>query len=436
MMGRDTYLRTLQTNKTISGLLPIFNTTGNTLSIARQFQLKTTLSTKLASMIAISAQAATGSINATDHSDLSYLNQYYQDRYKKHIQDPSNGASGTNTSTTGSNDQKIAQLFSDHISGIYANIDNFDVSKIEMAKNYYIERMSKVKSGDPITTAAPFIPADLEITVDGISGIIMGNAFTIPENRLPLSLRGDDGFTKVGFIVTGLTHTVNENEWLTRIKGQMIKLRTHLDYGAVQQITSTQAIPATVTPNYKGLTGSAVDDAVNFIKQQEGLASTRKLDTSIKNTAIPYASSTVNPNSIVYPYNLEGNKNSDGTPALTIGWGTYGTYKKGIREGKFISANDVITVQEAEANLRAEVGRLYTQLANKASTDNVALTNGQTVALLDLGYNAGSPTDNPLYTSLVNRTQPKLQDVLNYKTSTFSASLRDRRQKEYNLFIS
>lgn len=53
----------------------------------------------------------------------------------------------------------------------------------------------------------------------------MGNAFTIPESRLPISLRSNDGKTKVGFIVTGLSNTIENNEWLTKIKGQMIRLR-------------------------------------------------------------------------------------------------------------------------------------------------------------------------------------------------------------------
>ena len=53
----------------------------------------------------------------------------------------------------------------------------------------------------------------------------MGNAFCVPENRLPASLRGFDGNTKVGFVVVGLTHTLENNQWLTKIRGQMIKLR-------------------------------------------------------------------------------------------------------------------------------------------------------------------------------------------------------------------
>lgn len=241
LIDRPKYLDTLNQSKDpiLSGQLPVFEAPSlgldqpnGTFSLARDFQFKTTMSTKLASMIAISAQAATGSVNAKDHSSLSYLNRNFQDRYKPFIQDPTSKNKGTNSNAPtnignvneASNDQKAADTFNAHVASIYSNAQLAE-DRIEMAKNYYIERMSKVKSLDATTTAAPFIPADLEITVDGISGIIMGNAFTIPESRLPLSLRAEDGYTKVGFIVTGLSHTIDNNEWLTRIKGQMIKLR-------------------------------------------------------------------------------------------------------------------------------------------------------------------------------------------------------------------
>lgn len=234
-------------DRQIAGLLPITSDpqelpVAGTLSLARQFQLRSVMSTKLASMIAISAQANTGSVNATDHSSLSYLNENFQDRYKPYIQDASNGESGTNVNSKNgsgnseSNDQKAAELFNDHIINIYSNF-NLSADRIGLAKNYYIERMSKVKSGDPVVAAAPFIPAELEMTIDGISGIIMGNAFTVPQDRLPLSLRGKNGLAKIAFIVTGLTHTIQNNEWLTRIKGQMIKLREE-----VKQVTAATLI--------------------------------------------------------------------------------------------------------------------------------------------------------------------------------------------------
>ena len=218
----------------LAGLLPLSGTpkelpvAGN-LSLARQFQIKTVMSTKLASMIAISAQAATGSVNAKDHSSLSYLNAHFQDRYKPYVQDATNGDAGANTDTTAKaqtedNDFKVANKFNEHVINIFYNL-NITPENISLAKNYYIERMSKVKSEDTNIYAAPFIPAEVEMTLDGISGIIMGNAFTVPQDRLPLSLRGENGLAKIAFIVTGLSHTVQNNEWLTKIKGQMIKLR-------------------------------------------------------------------------------------------------------------------------------------------------------------------------------------------------------------------
>jgi hypothetical protein len=247
-------------DRKIAGLLPISSDpqelpiTGN-LGLARQFQLKSVMTTKLASMIAISAQANTGSVNATDHSSLSYLNENFQDRYKPYIQDASNGESGNNTNSKNSsgnaesNDQKAAELFNDHIINIYSNF-KLNTDRISLAKNYYIERMSKVKSGDPIVSATPFIPAELEMTLDGISGIIMGNAFTVPQDRLPLSLRGKDGLAKIAFIVTGLTHTIQNNEWLTKIKGQMIKLREN-----TKQVTAATLVGEIQNQIIQPLTG-------------------------------------------------------------------------------------------------------------------------------------------------------------------------------------
>ena len=222
------------------GQLPIFGAQ----SLARGFEFKTNLSTKLSSMIAISAQADSGSVNAKDPSPLAHLNQGYVDRYKPRIQNPSPGAAKTTSKKDpNNNDEAAANAFNTHIKSIYANFAlNADV--IETAKNYYIERSALVKTGDPITSAAPFIPADLEITIDGIGGIIMGQAFTVPEDRMPLTLRGDGDVTKVGFIVGGLTHTIENNQWLTKIKGQMIKLRQSTAYGESKIITQVQNVPA------------------------------------------------------------------------------------------------------------------------------------------------------------------------------------------------
>ena len=237
--------------KKLAGLLPLFSPdqpgqleVGGSLGIAREFRINTIFSTRLASTIAISAQANTGSVNATDHSSLSWLNQNKQDRYKKYIRDASSDLSAAKDAAKQAGvdkseaDRRAAQMFNDHVKNVYYDF-RVDKERVESAKNYYIERMSKVKSGDIITSSTPFIPVELNLTLDGISGIIMGNAFTIPEERLPLSLRGENGLTKIAFIVAGLHHTIENNEWITKIKGQVIKLRGQVDIPKASTTTTT-----------------------------------------------------------------------------------------------------------------------------------------------------------------------------------------------------
>ncbi len=253
ILERATYLQTTYNENSVSsvsaeasisslryGQLPIFGVQ----SLVRTFQFKTNLSTKLASMIAISAQAETGSVNAKDGSSLAYLNKNYQDRFKPRVVNPpspNNNTSGKSNTTTNNNDLTAAQTFNTHVKSIYDKFENYDPLRTIAAKNYYIERSALVKTNSDLTVSAPFIPADCELTIDGIGGIIMGQAFTIPEDRLPKSLRDDkDDYTKVGFIVAGLTHTIDNNEWLTKIKGQMIRLRQNTAEGDLAVIDVLQ----------------------------------------------------------------------------------------------------------------------------------------------------------------------------------------------------
>jgi hypothetical protein len=255
--GESTAISRIQQGGGGYGNLPIFGLQ----SLVREFQFKTNLSTKLSSMIAISAQAATGSVNSIDGSSMSYLNRNYVDRFKPFITDASANPAGTGAATKTTtaaagklpnNDVTVAEHFNTMVKNVYSNF-TLDVARIETAKNYYIERLSKVKSEDPITSAAIPIPADLDMTIDGIAGIVMGNAFTIPESRLPLSLRGENGVPKVGFIVAGLVHIIENNEWLTRIKGQMIKLRETAKYGTVTAPQTASAPPANCKTSYPEL---------------------------------------------------------------------------------------------------------------------------------------------------------------------------------------
>jgi hypothetical protein len=61
------------------------------------------------------------------------------------------------------------------------------------------------------------IPLELEITLDGISGIIIGQVFQVDSSILPQSYNK----AKVGFITTGVSHSLQNNDWITVIKAQI-----------------------------------------------------------------------------------------------------------------------------------------------------------------------------------------------------------------------
>lgn len=216
-----------------------------TKSLTREFRFNTLISSRLASKIAISAQSQVGSVNSKDHSAYSHLNTFYEDRYSRAKEDPTKINQGVVTVKNKkgkSSDILAAELFNTHIQSLYYLTSTFAPKKIEAAKNYYLDKLNRIKAKNPLTSASPYVSLELEMTIDGISGIVMGNSFTVPNDRLPYTFRGDNGTTKVAFIVTGLTHTIQNNEWLTKIKGQMIKLKKPVAINtASNQILTKQA---------------------------------------------------------------------------------------------------------------------------------------------------------------------------------------------------
>jgi hypothetical protein len=75
---------------------------------------------------------------------------------------------------------------------------------------------------DPVPRLSAVIPLQFNLKLDGISGIVIGNVFKLPKNRLPFSYREDD----IYFIVMGEEQSVSsKQDWTTSIKGQLILLR-------------------------------------------------------------------------------------------------------------------------------------------------------------------------------------------------------------------
>jgi hypothetical protein len=61
--------------------------------------------------------------------------------------------------------------------------------------------------------------------MDGIGGLVIGHIFKIPENLLPKGYKGKDGVgSKLGYIITGIGHSITNKDWKTSIDAQTIIL--------------------------------------------------------------------------------------------------------------------------------------------------------------------------------------------------------------------
>ena len=81
---------------------------------------------------------------------------------------------------------------------------------------YYLQSYQELgKTAGP----AGIVPFEVNIEMDGISGIKIGQAFQINKGIMPTKYHG-----VVGFIVTGVEHSITANRWITRLKAQTIIL--------------------------------------------------------------------------------------------------------------------------------------------------------------------------------------------------------------------
>jgi hypothetical protein len=225
---------------TVKAEIPIYGKK----SIAKSFDIKTEVSSKLANVLAISANsdAASQANGGTDGSSFGVYNVSYLDRYKKIV----TSKNDANFISTGSNSgeasaaQYAAELFDNSIKRYYNTSDNVNSTSENMighTVNYYIELMAKSKNDNEGTRGSAMIPLSLNLSMDGMSGLGIGQAFTINEKLLPYryvaSTRSTKNkLTKVGFIITGLDHEFSSNVWTTSIRTSMYYLKNIGDYSS------------------------------------------------------------------------------------------------------------------------------------------------------------------------------------------------------------
>lgn len=221
-------------------------------SIAKSLDFKSEVSTKLANMIAISANSKNNqsTLGSSGDNFAGYINENFQDRYIPERSEPA--------SNSGSLDGKInvAVQFNNAVKSFYNSLSP-DPGSVSAATTYYVDRMAKLRGTNEATRASAMIPITLNFKTNGISGLAMGHAFTVPDGLLPYSYgkNSANATDRVGFVVTGLDHSIDGNVWDTSVKSQMIFLKDPNVYTTGKSIIAR--------PSDAGL-GAGSDNNVTF----------------------------------------------------------------------------------------------------------------------------------------------------------------------------
>lgn len=215
----------------------------NTKSIVRNYSLKSKIFPEQSTQIAIGAQAEGGALG-TDSNTMSNFNKNLEDRIMpkkviaKALQEP------PDTAAKLKNVAENLKVLTDYVSNLdinsvqdwWSSQGDFNAGEATKYANALKDIINFFRTYTPDDTKnRAIIPTELSVEIDGIGGIIIGNIFKIPNDILPRGYKGggegSPGPRDVAYVVTGLGHSLQNNDWVTKIKGQLIILDTPLGNG-------------------------------------------------------------------------------------------------------------------------------------------------------------------------------------------------------------
>lgn len=239
-------------------------------SFVKDFNLVSKLTPKMGSMIAISAQASP--FTSTEESTgFAALNKDLQDSiYTERTDDEKERI------TTGKQSDfiKIKEQLYEDISSVIQAIQLYYQTRtnLDSLKDLYCgayENFVKFAIGAENKPAYSFIiPFELSVTLDGISSLRVMEAFRINKNILPYTYGGNPK-APIGFIITGVEHTVNQKEWSTVLRTQIFNIEeiaTRKESTAKGILTLALNPTPNVQVNAAAITSKVVDKA-NRIKE-------------------------------------------------------------------------------------------------------------------------------------------------------------------------
>jgi LAS superfamily LD-carboxypeptidase LdcB len=211
-------------------------------SVAKSYSIATETSTKIGSMLAITAQDPrnTPPTLNRDGSAFSQLNNSLVDRLMVRKSTDA-GKRADNVPEDNLGVIQLANTFNDFLYQFYqAPVRVLDQLNQPAAANYYLGALNKLKSqasqdqsgNNTSVTANGVMPITVNLTLAGISTIKLYEAFVLPDSVLPSQYKDAKGNPLVAFIIKNLSHTVGVEGWNTTIVGAMMNIPPTLKLGS------------------------------------------------------------------------------------------------------------------------------------------------------------------------------------------------------------
>jgi hypothetical protein len=198
------------------------NVSGNN-SIVRNHKIQSKIFPSQATMIAIAAQDREN-ISAIQTSTYNYLNKGLKDRL---FANTATSAADADSADRGVSEivikrRKLVSIllliqFVNNYVMVNKSIGVYYNSNIVAMNGYLNTLLVEMEGG---TDYKAVVPISVDLTTDGLSGLTIGEIFTVDKKVLPKDYENK----AVGFIITGISNEVASNGWTTNLISQMCLL--------------------------------------------------------------------------------------------------------------------------------------------------------------------------------------------------------------------
>ena len=192
---------------------------GSNKSIIRNLKLESKIFTDQSSMIAIAAQGDSGKLGL-DNSTLVAFNKGITDRLVPKKDSPLINESNQINNLISSLSGLVALYIKPFIGKYYDSSpdSNFDSNLSTSYKDYLRDIIVFItKEYNTDNKNSMFLPTQISFTLDGISGLVIGNLFIVDKTFIPKSY--NENGKDVGYYTTKISHQIQNNDWTTTIEG-------------------------------------------------------------------------------------------------------------------------------------------------------------------------------------------------------------------------